>query len=257
MIRLVDVSKQYPQAGGAVTALDGVSLQVPAGEFLAVMGRSGSGKSTLLNLIAGIDSPTRGEVWVDGRNLAALEDDALTVLRRGTIGLVFQFFNLLTPLDLRENVALPALLAGAREKAALAEAERLLNAVGLAHRARSRPHALSGGEMQRAAIARALVHRPRVLLADEPTGNLDSRAAARVLGLMRDLSRAAGATVLLVTHSHEAAAVADRILEMRDGRLVAPNGRGQRAVGSGQRRGVRRCTLHVARRTAAKPPREP
>jgi putative ABC transport system ATP-binding protein len=220
MIQLVRVSKTYPQAGGDVVALDDLSLEVPAGQFLAVMGRSGSGKSTLLNLVAGIDTPTRGAVWVDGRDLAAMDDDALTALRRGTISLVFQFFNLLAPLDVRENVALPALLAGAREKEALAEADRLLAAVGLARRARSRPHTLSGGEMQRAAIARALVQQPRVLLADEPTGNLDSRAAAQVLSLMRELSAAAGTTVLLVTHSHEAATFADRVVEMRDGRLV-------------------------------------
>jgi putative ABC transport system ATP-binding protein len=221
MIRLVQVTKTYPQAGADVTALDDVSLEVPAGQFLAVMGRSGSGKSTLLNLIAGIDTPTSGEVWVDGRDLAQMDDHALTALRRGTISLVFQFFNLLTPLDVRENVALPALLSGRREKEALAEADRLLEAVGLSDRARSRPHSLSGGEMQRAAIARALVHRPRVLLADEPTGNLDTRAASQVLALMRDLSAAAGTTVILVTHSQEAAAVAERVVEMRDGRLVS------------------------------------
>lgn len=219
MIRLASVSKRYSGPGGEVLALDDVSLQVAAGEFLAVMGRSGSGKSTLLNVIAGIDRPTEGQVWVDGRELTALDDDALTDLRRGTVSLVFQFFNLLAPLDVRENVALPALLAGAGEKAAFAEADRLLAAVGLTHRARSRPHTLSGGEMQRAALARALVQRPRVLLADEPTGNLDSRSAAQVLKLMRDLCAAAGTTVVLVTHSAEAASVADRVAEMRDGRL--------------------------------------
>jgi ABC-type lipoprotein export system ATPase subunit len=218
---LVGVSKIYSGPGGDVAALDDVSLEVPRGEFVAVMGRSGSGKSTLLNLIAGIDTPTRGEVWVDGRDLTALAEPALTELRRGTVSLVFQFFNLLAPLDLRENVALPALLAGRRERDALAEADGLLEAVGLSGRARSRPHTLSGGELQRAALARALIHRPRVLLADEPTGNLDSRSAAQVLALMRDLSAAAGATVVLVTHSAEAASAASRVVELRDGRVTA------------------------------------
>jgi putative ABC transport system ATP-binding protein len=235
MIRLVGATKIYPQAGGSVTALEDVSLDVPAGQFLAVMGPSGSGKSTLLNLVAGLDVPTRGEVWVDGRNLARMDDDALTALRRETIGLVFQFFNLLAPLDVRENVALPALLAGRREKEALGEADRLIEAVGLGPRARSRPHMLSGGEMQRAAICRALIHRPKVLLADEPTGNLDSRAAAQILTLLRTLSAEAGTTVVLVTHSREAAASAARVLEMRDGSFMndvrsgtAPNDEGHR-----------------------------
>jgi putative ABC transport system ATP-binding protein len=220
MIHLSHVSKVYPQAGSAVVALDDVSLTVPQGEFLAVMGRSGSGKSTLLNLIAGIDVPTRGEVWVDGQNLASMDDNALTALRRQKVGIVFQFFNLLSPLTVRENVALPALLAGEPERAVMREADRLLEQVDLSGRAGSRPHALSGGELQRAAIARALIHRPRVLLADEPTGNLDSRSAAQILSLLRDLGAGSGATVLLVTHSREAAGAADRILEMRDGRFV-------------------------------------
>jgi putative ABC transport system ATP-binding protein len=220
MIRLSHVSKIYPQAGTDVVALDDVSLTVPAGEFLAVMGRSGSGKSTLLNLVAGIDVPTQGEVWVDGQNLAAMDDTALTALRREKVGIVFQFFNLLSPLNVRENVALPALLAGERERAVMREADRLLERVGLTPRARSRPHTLSGGEMQRVAIARALIHRPRVLLADEPTGNLDSRSAAQILTLLRELGAEAGSTIMLVTHSREAAALADRILEMRDGRFA-------------------------------------
>jgi ABC-type lipoprotein export system ATPase subunit len=222
MICLHHVSKVYPQAGNDVVALDDVSLEVEAGEFLAVMGRSGSGKSTLLNLIAGIDLPTRGRICVAGRDLADLDDTALTRFRRDTIGIVFQFFNLLSTLSVKENVALPSLLAGRREGFVMKETDRLLEQVGLAERAHSRPHALSGGEMQRVAIARALLHRPRVLLADEPTGNLDSRSSAQVLALMRRLASEVGATVLLVTHSREAAAVADRILEMRDGRISHP-----------------------------------
>jgi putative ABC transport system ATP-binding protein len=221
MLRLVDVSKVY---GGGVTAVDRVSLDVPDRQFVALMGRSGSGKSTLLNLIPGIDRPTGGEVWIDDRNLAALDDDALTRLRRDRLGIIFQFFNLLTTLDVRENVALPLLLEGVGERAAFARAEGLLEAVGLGARARSRPATLSGGEMQHAAIARALIHRPALLLADEPTGNLDSRTAALVLKLIRDLAAEAGAAVILVTHSAEAAAHAERVLEMHDGRLVAQDG---------------------------------
>src|SRR5690349_7081113 len=173
MLRLLKVSKLYE---GGVTAVDGVTLEVPERQFVAVVGRSGSGKSTLLNLIAGIDRPSSGEIWVGERELSTLDDDALTRLRRERLGIVFQFFNLLTTLDVRENVALPLLLEGVAEREAFARADELIAAVGLTPRARSRPAALSGGEMQRAAIARALVHRPALLLADEPTGNLDSRS---------------------------------------------------------------------------------
>jgi putative ABC transport system ATP-binding protein len=223
MLQLIDVSKVYE---GGVTAVDHVSLEVPARQFVAVMGRSGSGKSTLLNLIAGIDRPTSGEIRVEERNIAMLDDDALTRLRRERLGIVFQFFNLLTTLDLRENVALPLLLAGERE--AFQRADAMIEAVGLQARARSRPATLSGGEMQRAAIARALVHRPALLLADEPTGNLDSRSAAAVLELMRQLSAEVGTAVLLVTHSAEAAASADQVLEMSDGRLLPDPGQQHR-----------------------------
>ncbi len=218
MLRLVNVSKRYE---GDVTAVDAVSLVVPDRQFVAVMGRSGSGKSTLLNLIAGIDRPTAGEIWLGDKDLAVLDDDALTRLRRDRLGIVFQFFNLLTTLDVRENVALPLLLEGLGEREAFARADALVAAVDLQARARSRPATLSGGEMQRAAIARALVHRPGLLLADEPTGNLDSRSAGAVLALIRRLSAEVGAAVILVTHSAEAAARAERVLEMSDGRIVA------------------------------------
>jgi putative ABC transport system ATP-binding protein len=216
MLHLIDVSKVYD---GGVTAVDRVSLEIPERQFVAVMGRSGSGKSTLLNLIAGIDRSTSGEIWIGDQNLAALDDDALTRLRRERLGIVFQFFNLLTTLDVRENVALPLLLEGVGERAAFKRADELVAAVGLAPRARSRPATLSGGELQRAAIARALIHRPALLLADEPTGNLDSRSAESVLDLIGRLSAEAGAAVILVTHSAEAAARAERVLEMRDGQL--------------------------------------
>jgi putative ABC transport system ATP-binding protein len=221
IVRLAGVTKAYGEGDGTVRALDGVSLEVPAGQAVALLGRSGSGKSTLLNLVAGVDHPTAGEVWVAGRELSRLDDDALTRLRRETVGVVYQFFNLLGTLSARENVALPLMLAGGPRREALARADALLGEVGLAHRLAARPHTLSGGEMQRVALARALVHRPAVLLADEPTGNLDTRAAGQVLELLRGLGRSHGATVLLVTHSLEAAAMADRVVELRDGRVVA------------------------------------
>ncbi|HET9326155.1 MAG TPA: ABC transporter ATP-binding protein [Candidatus Eisenbacteria bacterium] len=224
-LRLVRVVKEYRLGDGLVRALDDVSLEVGRGEFLALMGRSGSGKSTLLNLVAGIDTPSRGEVWVEGRELSRLSDDALTRLRRDRIGVVYQFFNLISTLTVRENVALPAELAGRPAREALAAADRLIADVGLEARRDARPHMLSGGELQRAAIARALVMSPALVLADEPTGNLDTRAAERVLELLRDLGERAGATVLLVTHSREAAAAASRVIEIHDGRIADSDAR--------------------------------
>ncbi|MCC6349581.1 MAG: ABC transporter ATP-binding protein [Candidatus Eisenbacteria bacterium] len=220
-LRFVNVHKSYVLGDGLIRALDGLSFEVPRGEFVAVVGRSGSGKSTLLQLAAGLDVPTSGEVWVDGRELSRLGDDELTVRRRERVGMVHQFFNLLGTLSVTENVALPLLLAGGSRREALARAEALLAQVGLEHRLRSRPHMLSGGEMQRVAIARALVHEPALVLADEPTGNLDSRAAAQVVELLGRLAHLRGATVVLVTHSREAAGAATRTIELRDGRIVA------------------------------------
>jgi putative ABC transport system ATP-binding protein len=220
IIRLDHVSKSYPQGDRNVVALDDVCLDVTRGEFLAIMGRSGSGKSTLLNLVAGIDVPTGGRVFVVGRDLTRMGDTALTAMRRTEVGIVFQFFNLLGTLSIRENVALPALLGGEKAERVWPRVDALLERVELGHRARSRPHELSGGELQRTALARAVIHSPRVLLADEPTGNLDSRTAEQVLGLLRELAGEQGATVLLVTHSAEAASYGDRVLQMRDGRFV-------------------------------------
>jgi ABC-type lipoprotein export system ATPase subunit len=220
-LRFASVSKHFAFGETDVLAVDGVTLEISPGEFTAIIGRSGSGKSTLLNLAAGIDTPSGGEVWVDGHELSKMSDDSLTLLRRETIGVVYQFFHLLPGLSVRENVALPLLLGRARERDALARAEALLAEVGLSARAEARPHTLSGGEMQRAAVARALVHRPRLLLADEPTGNLDSRAAAQVIELLGQMGARHGATVLMVTHSREAAQAARRVIEMRDGRVVA------------------------------------
>jgi putative ABC transport system ATP-binding protein len=218
-VRFRAVEKVY--AGPTpVRALDGVSLDIPRGQLAAIVGPSGSGKSTLLHLAAGIDSPTAGAIEVAGRPLAALDDDELTRHRRGAVGMVYQFFHLLPTLSARENVALPAMLAGGRERDVLARADELLAAVGLAERRHARPHTLSGGEMQRVSLARALLPGPALLLADEPTGNLDSKSGAQVLGLIRDLARRHRAAVLLVTHSAEAAAIAERVIELRDGRVV-------------------------------------
>ena len=205
-------------ATAAVAALDGVDLDVAAGEFLAILGPSGGGKSTLLHLLGGIDRPTSGSVSVGGRELGALSESQLTLYRRREVGIVFQFFNLLPHLNVIENVGLPRLLDG-RDDAG-DRARDLLERVGLGHRAGAHPYELSGGEMQRVAIARALVTGARLLLADEPTGNLDSRNGEQVLSLLAEIRRERGVTLVLATHSEAAAKRADRRIEIRDGRIV-------------------------------------
>ena len=219
MIRLVDVSKIYDGAGTQVTALASVSLAITPGEFVALMGPSGCGKSTLLHLVAGVDLPTSGEVRVDGQALAQLSDRALSQFRRDRVGIVYQFYNLLPTMSAWENVALPALLAGLPAQAVRERAEERLRQVGMLHRKDHWPHELSGGEMQRVAIGRALVNGPSVLLADEPTGNLDSKAGREVLELLAALNAERGVTILLATHSQEAAAFAQRIIHLRDGTI--------------------------------------
>jgi putative ABC transport system ATP-binding protein len=214
-----DVSKWYASGDGRVTALDGVTLSMAAGEFVAVVGPSGCGKSTLLHLCGAMDRPSRGQVLLDGTALGPLDDDELTRLRRVRVGFVFQFFNLLPTLTLVENVALPKLLGGEHSATALAEAERLARRVGVGHRLGHYPRQLSGGEMQRAAIARALVHEPSLVIADEPTGNLDSVNGANILDLLRAVNREAGVALLLATHAAEVAAAADRVVHLRDGRV--------------------------------------
>jgi putative ABC transport system ATP-binding protein len=215
-----DARKTYPAADAPVRALDGVSLEVARGSMVALVGPSGCGKSTLLNLVGCVDLPTSGRVLVDGRNTSELNDDALTLLRRDRVGTIFQFFNLLPALSVEANVGLPLVLQGrpAREiadrvKAALAE-------VGLGEKAHAFPAQISGGQLQRAAIARAIVHQPAVLLADEPTGNLDSHNGENVLRLLRALADG-GQAILMATHSAEAAAVCDRTIRMHDGRIVS------------------------------------
>src|SRR5262249_38163890 len=208
--------KDFALGEGTVRALDGLTLEVAAGGFTAIVGRSGSGKSTLLNLAACIDAPTSGEVLVAGQPLSRLTDDQLTRLRREKIGVVYQFFHLLPTLDVRENVALPLLLEGRPEREALALADTRLEEVGLTPRARARPPPLSGGGLQRAAVARALVHSPALVLADEPTGNLDSRSAAQVVELLVGLVRRHRSTLVMVTHGRETAAAADRVVTLSD-----------------------------------------
>jgi putative ABC transport system ATP-binding protein len=219
MIELENVSREYGE-GKVVQALNGVSLRIARGERVAVMGPSGSGKSTLLNLICGLDEPTSGAVNIDGVNIASLGDDARTLLRREKIGMIFQTFNLLSTLTALENVSLPLRLKGVSRKEADGRARSMLEKVGLGGRASHRPEQMSGGERQRIAIARALIFQPPVLLADEPTGNLDSKTGEEILKLLDDLHREFDTTILMVTHNEEAAAHCDRVLRLRDGSVV-------------------------------------
>jgi len=202
-----------------VRALDGVSLEVNRGEMVALVGPSGCGKSTLLNLVGCVDLPTSGHIFVDGRDTAELDDDALTLLRRDRVGTIFQFFNLLPALTVEANVALPLVLQGVRAAEIALRVGPALADVGLADKAHAYPAQISGGQLQRAAIARAMIHRPAVLLADEPTGNLDSHNGENVLRLLRALADG-GQAILMATHSADAAAVCDRTIRMHDGRIV-------------------------------------
>ncbi|HEY1327593.1 MAG TPA: ABC transporter ATP-binding protein [Casimicrobiaceae bacterium] len=214
MIELRDIRKTFGAASQRVV-LDGLSLRVARGEFLAVRGESGVGKSTLLNLIAGLDRPDSGSVVVDDVELGTLDDDGLTRLRRERIGFVFQAFHVLPYLSVAQNVALPLALNGRRGPGEDGRVIEMLEAMALGERATSAPRELSGGELQRVAIARALVHRPSIVLADEPTGNLDPHTAAHVITLLRAVVKREGATVVLVTHSPVAAAAADRVIVLR------------------------------------------
>src|SRR5262245_27546976 len=217
LVRLDRVTKDYSEGRELRHVLKDASLEVAEGEFVAIRGRSGSGKSTVLNLVAGIDRPSSGEIYFAGAALSQLGPRERTLLRRDHIGFVFQFFNLIPTLSVLENVLLPAELSGRDESRRAAE---LLERVGLADRAASFPDRLSGGEQQRVAIARALVRDPRLVLADEPTGNLDDATGAAVMGLLDALTRRAGKTLLLATHSREVGALADRVVTIDAGRLV-------------------------------------
>jgi putative ABC transport system ATP-binding protein len=219
IIEIRDLSKHYGEHH--VQALKGISLDIAPGEFVALMGPSGCGKSTLLNILGTIDRPSRGTVRVDGTEVFAGNEESLTSFRRERLGFIFQFFNLLSTLTVAENVALPLDLdAGFPEASKKQAVENILAQVHMSHRADFYPSQLSGGEMQRVAIARALVHSPQIILADEPTGNLDTENGAAVLALLRELTRSGGQVVLMATHSEEAASCADRILRMRDGLIL-------------------------------------
>jgi putative ABC transport system ATP-binding protein len=224
MIRCFEVSKTYRQGDNEITALAGVSLDIPRGAFAAVMGPSGSGKSTLLHLIGGLDRPSGGELLVDGRLIGQMADDEVTLFRRTRIGFVFQFFNLLPTLTALENTALPLMLDGRGAPQARERARGLLARVGLDHRKDHLPEAMSGGEIQRVAIARALAFDPPLLLADEPTGNLDSKTGAAILSLLQRINAEDGCTIVMVTHSEEAARCGDRRILLRDGRLEEGTG---------------------------------
>jgi putative ABC transport system ATP-binding protein len=223
VIRLERIDRVFEEGGVPVPALRDVTLSIPAGQMVALVGSSGSGKSTLLHLIGAMDVPSSGRLWFEDRDLATLSDAERTVVRGRRVGFVFQFFHLLPTLDLLENVMLPALLAGEREPAIRPRAESLLDEVGLGALAARRVTGLSGGERQRGAIARALIHDPPVLLADEPTGGLDSQNGQVIIDTLRALPGARGTTVVLATHAAELARVADRTIELHDGRVVSDN----------------------------------
>jgi putative ABC transport system ATP-binding protein len=219
VVRTVGLTRRYKMGDAFVDALRGVDLTIARGEFVALVGPSGSGKSTVLNLIGGLDRPTSGQVWINGTELSASDEQTLTRHRRQHVGFVFQTFNLLPRLTAEENVALPLMFSGVPEKERRARARALLERVGLGPRLTHRPTQLSGGEQQRVAIARALIGQPALLLADEPTGNLDTNNGAEIMALLKELNQERGLTLLVVTHDPEVAAFADRIVKLRDGQV--------------------------------------
>jgi putative ABC transport system ATP-binding protein len=219
-VQVENVEKVYKLGEIPVQALRDVSLELQKGEFVAIMGPSGSGKTTLLNLIGVLDKPTKGKIYIDGRDITKLKEKELTKLRRSTVGYIFQFYNLIPVLSAFENVELPMLIAGMPKEEREERAHNLLEKVGLAGRENHRPDELSGGEQQRVAIVRALANKPSVVLADEPTGDLDSKTGKEVMQALRDLSSNEGATVIVVTHDSMVADMASKIFEMRDGRII-------------------------------------
>lgn len=222
ILQTVDLKKYYGEKQNITKALDGVSLSVEAGEFVAIVGTSGSGKSTLLNMIGGLDVPTSGKVTVDGKDLSKMQDEQLTIFRRRKIGFIFQNYNLVPVLNVYENIVLPVELDGDKpDEQFLQEVVRML---ALEDRLGSMPNNLSGGQQQRVAIARALVSKPAIILADEPTGNLDSRTSGDVLGLLKVTSQKFHQTLVMITHNNEIAQLADRIVRMEDGKIVNERG---------------------------------
>jgi putative ABC transport system ATP-binding protein len=224
VLKASNIGKQVTSPEGPLTILDRVSLEISVGESVAIVGQSGAGKSTLLALLAGLDEVSQGEVWLDGAALSELDEDGRAAQRAGRVGFVFQSFHLIPSLTARENVMLPLELAGAADAAS--RADEVLEQVGLTPRRRHYPRQLSGGEKQRVAIARAFVTRPRILFADEPTGNLDSRTGARIVDLLFELNAALGTTLVLVTHDQALASRCDRVMNIEDGRLVGPESAG-------------------------------
>jgi putative ABC transport system ATP-binding protein len=219
VVRAAGLTRRYKMGDSFVDALRGVDLVIGRGEFVALVGPSGSGKSTVLNLVGGLDRPTSGQLWIDGVDLCATDERTLTRHRREHVGFVFQTFNLLPRLTAEENVALPLMFSGVPHKERLKRARSLLGRVGLTQRLTHRPSQLSGGEQQRVAIARALVGQPALLLADEPTGNLDTITGGEIMALLQELNQESDLTLLVVTHDPEVAAFADRVVKLRDGRL--------------------------------------
>jgi putative ABC transport system ATP-binding protein len=215
-----DIAKHYPMGQVTVSALSGINLVINQGEFVAIMGPSGSGKSTLLHLLGGLDGPSAGEITLAGQPLSKLNDNQITVVRRRKVGFIFQFYNLLPTLTAEENIGLPLLIDGRRLDQHRAKIEQLLDLVGLADRKRHKPDQLSGGEQQRVAIARAFVNDPEIVLADEPTGNLDSKAGTAILELLRHTCDALNATIVMVTHDARAASYANRVIFLKDGQIV-------------------------------------
>ncbi|MBC8043168.1 MAG: ABC transporter ATP-binding protein [Rhizobacter sp.] len=220
MIELKNVVKTYNEKTAPVQALTGVNLTIEKAELIALMGSSGSGKTTLLNILAAIDKPTSGEALIDGADIVAMTDAELTQFRRKKIGIVFQFFNLMPTLSVYENIALPHLLLKESKIDFDKRVKELLELVGLSHRATHKPFELSGGEMQRTAIARALMNNPEFIIADEPTGNLDSKNAEQILALIRMLATEQRKTFIIATHSSDVAAISDRVVRMLDGKVV-------------------------------------
>ena len=219
-VRFDQVSKQYTQGKELVAALDKVSIEVKAGEFLAVMGASGSGKSTLLNLVAGLDTPSQGKIFLNGRAISDWKDNQLTLFRRREIGFVFQLFNLIPTLNAEENAALPLLMAGQPRSVWQPQVSEWLKRVGLESRRKHYPSELSGGQMQRIAIVRALIHQPSLILADEPTGNLDSKTGDQMLFILKEITEDLGVTVIMVTHDPMVAAYGHALITLKDGRIL-------------------------------------
>ncbi len=218
MLKIKDLTKKYSTLDGEIVALNDVSFVAPDGEFIAIVGKSGSGKSTLLNMIGGLDIPDSGSILLDGTDIVKLSNRQTAILRRQKIGIIYQFYNLIPELNISENITLPAELDGAEpDREWLAS---ILKTVGLDERENAYPNTLSGGQQQRVAIARALYNKPSLILADEPTGNLDAENGAEIMRLLKDMNKQSGATVLIVTHSESVASEADRVITISDGRIA-------------------------------------